>query len=479
MRDKPRLILGIALVLSLGFAVMAAVNYHVSRNALRHAILAAELPLTIDHLYAEIRKELARPVFVASMMATDTFLRDWVLEGEREEERVIRYLTEIQRRHRSTESFFVSERSRKYYDPNGVLKNVRDGTSRDRWYFRLRELPQDFEINLDHDMAHQDALTIFINHRVTDYGGNFLGAAGVGFSVASLNTLMERYQEHYGRGIYFVDLQGVILLTARKPAVEGQNIHDVEGLGALASTILGSSDGTYEYRRDGTNHLLNVRFLPELNWYLFVEKEEDAALSPLRRTLYLNLAVCVVVTTLVLAAVTWTLNRYQERLEIMATTDKLTGLTNRQAFEPLMARALDRARREGSPVTALMADIDKFKDVNDRWGHLAGDETLRHIAQIFRETLGDGALICRWGGEEFLVLLPGHDRHQGELRGEALRRAVEERPASFGNDQIVLSVSVGVTPFGAEDSEEKLLGRVDRALYLAKGAGRNQVAVLP
>ena len=96
MRDKPRLILGIALVLSLGFAVMAAVNYHVSRNALRHAILAAELPLTIDHLYAEIRKELARPVFVASMMATDTFLRDWVLEGEREEERVIRYLTEIQ-----------------------------------------------------------------------------------------------------------------------------------------------------------------------------------------------------------------------------------------------------------------------------------------------------------------------------------------------------------------------------------------------
>ena len=314
---------------------------------------------------------------------------------------------------------------------------------------------------------------------MTDYGGNFLGAAGVGFSVASLNTLMERYQEHYGRGIYFVDLRGVILLTARKPAVEGQNIHDVEGLGALASTILGSLDGTYEYRRDGTNHLLNVRFLPELNWYLFVEKEEDAALSPLRRTLYLNLAVCVVVTTLVLAAVTWTLNRYQERLEIMATTDKLTGLTNRQAFEPLMARALDRARREGSPVTALMADIDKFKDVNDRWGHLAGDETLRHIAQIFRETLGDGALICRWGGEEFLVLLPGHDRHEGELRGEALRRAVEERPASFGNDQIVLSVSVGVTPFGAEDSEEKLLGRVDRALYLAKGAGRNQVAVLP
>ena len=297
--------------------------------------------------------------------------------------------------------------------------------------------------------------------------------------MASLNTLMERYQEYYGRGIYFVDLRGVILLTARKPAVEGQNIHDVEGLGALASTILGSLDGTYEYRRDGTNHLLNVRFLPELNWYLFVEKEEDAALSPLRRTLYLNLAVCVVVTTLVLAAVTWTLNRYQERLEIMATTDKLTGLTNRQAFEPLMARALDRARREGSPVTALMADIDKFKDVNDRWGHLAGDETLRHIAQIFRETLGDGALICRWGGEEFLVLLPGHDRHEGELRGEALRRAVEERPASFGNDQIVLSVSVGVTPFGAEDSEEKLLGRVDRALYLAKGAGRNQVAVLP
>lgn len=479
MHDKPRLILGIALVLSLGFSVIATVNYQISRHALRNAILAAELPLTIDHLYAEIRKELSRPVFVASMMATDTFLRDWVLEGEQGVERIARYLQEIQQRYGTTSSFFVSERSRNYYNPDGILKDVREGASRDRWYFRLPQLPKTFEIHLDHDLAHQDALTLFINHRVTDYGGNFLGATGVGFSVTSINALMELYQERYGRGIYFVDPRGTILLTAQKPIVVGPTIHRVEGLKNLAPAILNATGGTYEYRRDGTNHLLNVRYLPELDWYLFVEKEEDMALAPLRRTLYVNLMVCAAVTSFVLLAVTWTLNRYQSRLEVMATTDKLTTLTNRQAFEPLMTRALARARREGSPVTALLIDIDEFKGVNDRWGHLAGDEVLRQVAQGLRESLGASALVCRWGGEEFLALLPGQDRDQGIRRGELLRNAIGKRSICFGNAAISLTVSVGVASFDVEDSEETLLGRVDQALYLAKGAGRNQVAALP
>lgn len=478
MRDKPRLILGIALVLSLGFFTMAAVSYRVSREILRTAILAAELPLTIDHLYAEIRKELARPVFVASMMASDTFLRDWVLEGEREMGRVIRYLGEIQRRHGATISFFVSERSRKYYDPDGILKKIQEGTSRDRWYFRLRERPELFEINLDYDLAHRDDLTFFINHRVVDYDGHFLGATGVGFAVESLHGLMELYQTRYGRTIYFVDPQGTILLTARHSPLMGQDIRHVEGLGSLTPSPLASPGGTYEYRRNGANHLLNVRFLPELGWYLFVEKEEDGALLPLRRTLYLNFAVGTAVTLLVLLAVTWTLNRYQGRLELMATTDKLTGLTNRQAFDPLMARILAQSRREGTRLTALLVDIDNFKRINDRWGHLAGDETLRQMARQLRETLGPSALICRWGGEEFLILLPEEGLSSGVLRGEALRRAVEDHPVIFGNARIFLTVSVGVTPFQSEDSEEDLLSRVDRALYQAKDSGRNQVAVL-
>ena len=145
-----------------------------------YAIRSYYVPLTSDTLYSEIQQDLLKPIFVSSLMAHDTFLRDWVLDGERAAQPVVRYLNEIQQKYGAFTAFFVSDRSRTYYQNKGVLKQVREGEPRDVWFFRVRGMDHPYETNVDPDMANDDTMTIFINFRVLDYEGRFLGATGIG-----------------------------------------------------------------------------------------------------------------------------------------------------------------------------------------------------------------------------------------------------------------------------------------------------------
>lgn len=472
-RDKFRLILVTSLLLAAGFTATALINYQVSKAAIRGSIVASELPLTSDNIYTEIQKDLILPTVISSMMASDTFLRDWVLAGEKDVDRVIRYLREIKDRYGTFTSFFVSEKTRIYYQTEGILKRVREDEPRDAWYFRVRNLAAPYEINVDPDLANRDALTIFINYRVLDYEGRYLGAAGVGLTVDAVRTLIQSYQHRYQRNIYFVDRKGNIALFGSDTESAGGSIHGIEGLGDIAARILAQTAGNFQYRSGGLDYLLNVRYIPELDWYLFVERAENGAFEDIRNTLYANLAISILITAIVLLATSLTINRYQNRLEQMATVDKLTGLTNRQAFDLLLQQVLREQRRTPSGLIAMLIDIDDFKRINDRLGHLAGDRVLQQVAAAIRGGLRESDLLCRWGGEEFLVLVKGALAAEGLQLAEKIRLAVASARFAELGDRV--TVSVGVTAYRAGESSDDLIARADRALYAAKAAGRNAV----
>lgn len=143
------LILALLLLLACGFLATSLLSYYASRGAIRDGIVNTELPLTSDTVYSEIQKDLIRPVLISSMMAQDTFLRDWVLGGEQDTTRVTRYLGEVMGSQVTCTSFFVSDRSLTYYQAKGVLKQVRPDAWRDAWYFRLRQSNKPYEINVD------------------------------------------------------------------------------------------------------------------------------------------------------------------------------------------------------------------------------------------------------------------------------------------------------------------------------------------
>lgn len=271
--DKKKQIFMICLLLAAGFLALSLFNYHVAKSTIREALVERELPLTADNIYSEIQKDLIRPIFISSMMAHDTFLRDWVLAGEKELPRITRYLNEVKTKYGAFTSFFVSERSRSYYNTTGILKKVSPTEPRDTWYYRVRTMQAPYEINVDPDLSNRDEMTIFINYRVFDYANNFIGATGVGLTVDSVRKLVESYHQRYQRHIYFVNKQGKIVLQPKDSELFNQDIRTVEGLNTLADRILRQEgDASYQYRRQGREHLLNVRFIPELQWYLFVEK---------------------------------------------------------------------------------------------------------------------------------------------------------------------------------------------------------------
>ncbi|MDP3428573.1 MAG: diguanylate cyclase, partial [Humidesulfovibrio sp.] len=353
--------MGLSLLLCAGFFSTTLISYRVSRNAIRESILVQELPLTSDNIYSEILKDLVRPVFISSMMASDTFLRDWALRGERDTSEITRYLKEVMARYGAFTTFFVSESTRTYYHPSGALKTVREDEPLDAWYFRVRRLMEPYEINVDQDLANRNLLTIFINYRVLDYEGQFLGVTGVGLAMDSVRTALRAYQERFGRSVTFVDTQGRIVLYGNGAGMQAGNIGEVPGLRDQAKTILTQGAGNYQYVQDGQTHLLNVRYIPELKWFLFVEKTEDEALAGIRHTLYVNLAVCAFMTLLVVGITGLALSRYQQRMEELAATDKLTGLLNRQSLDVLLHQAMTRSRRSASPLSVLLADVDHFK----------------------------------------------------------------------------------------------------------------------
>jgi diguanylate cyclase (GGDEF)-like protein len=161
----------------------------------------------------------------------------------------------------------------------------------------------------------------------------------------------------------------------------------------------------------------------------------------------------------------------------LATTDGLTGLFNRTMMDRELERELGRVQRYGTELALLVADLDHFKRVNDRHGHLAGDECLRAVAGVLRRSLRQVDLVCRYGGEEFAVIAPMTDELGAHTVAERLRAAVEKLVVRSGEVELKLTISVGIACHRQGETARDFFARADQALYAAKAAGRNRVVV--
>lgn len=171
------------------------------------------------------------------------------------------------------------------------------------------------------------------------------------------------------------------------------------------------------------------------------------------------------------------IRRYQQRIAALATTDSLTELPNRRGFDILAEQALQEAQRDSSPLCAVLLDLDNFKLINDEHGHLAGDQVLHDFAQQLRGTLRQSDILCRWGGEEFILLLKNTDRQAAHDLAEKLRQQCAEQRYEVEGQRLQVTVSLGLSQWQAGESLHTLLGRTDRALYRAKQAGRDRVCI--
>lgn len=169
-----------------------------------------------------------------------------------------------------------------------------------------------------------------------------------------------------------------------------------------------------------------------------------------------------------------------EQLKMLATTDGLTGLTNRRAFDAALEMEIARSRRDSAPLSLLMVDVDHFKIYNDIYGHQGGDEVLKQLGACLQQSVRrPGDLTARYGGEEFVAILPDTDEEGAFFIADGFRQSLRALNLPHrGSERGIVTVSVGLATCTARDkgmTSSELLGRADRALYEAKAAGRDQV----
>lgn len=247
----------------------------------------------------------------------------------------------------------------------------------------------------------------------------------------------------------------------RNAAVDGRNVNRVR-ISAFADTGFGSllhllDSAVNQYQEDAEAKLSNLRTLNVGLWMF-------------------TIAVILLELALIFRPLARRLDEAQQELEDIAHTDPLTGCWNRRALMKSGEMLWSLAKRQDRPLSVIICDIDNFKRINDAYGHGIGDEAIKVVAQTCIDALRQYDVFGRFGGEEFVLILPDTEESGAKLVGERIRRSLEEKIISAENVSFKMTASFGTATIREQDNSlQALIDRADQALYAAKENGRNQV----
>lgn len=166
-----------------------------------------------------------------------------------------------------------------------------------------------------------------------------------------------------------------------------------------------------------------------------------------------------------------------DKTQKQATTDGLTGLANHRTFYEILERELWRSRRHGGQISLIMVDVDNLKGINDTHGHRLGDKVIKDVSRRISQCIRQIDTAARYGGDEFAVILPSTSLHDATIVAERMVETVSSRPLMWNNQEIVLSVSIGLCQCDSDSTPEDITSRSDEALYMAKESGKNTLRV--
>jgi diguanylate cyclase (GGDEF)-like protein len=333
----------------------------------------------------------------------------------------------------------------------------------------------------------------YTGRAVTDGDGRHVGAAALVVSIEGFSKDLEGLNRPY----YFVDPHGVVVMS-NLPNTSHRTLWPLD---PTAQTALGGRFGTLDSRPiarreikdavwteigNGREYVLR-RFIAGTDWSLIILKPTREIFATRFVGIVITLLVTIVALMYLLGKERWMHEDAQRQaqsklrdlardLNIKATTDPLTGLYNRLRLNDILPHEMARADRTAGAMTVVMYDIDHFKAVNDRFGHVAGDKVLAALSRTVAGSLRATDHLVRWGGEEFLLVLPDTDADEAWRVAEKLREAIS---AQNIDDVGQVTSSFGIAQYAASEPMADLIARADRALYRAKANGRNQVAVAP
>ena len=474
MRFDYRIVFIITALLFTLSTSLTVVNYFVSMGFTQAQLKNSSLPLTVDNIYTEIQKQIIEPNLISSMMAHDTFMKDWLANEESDTDKIVRYLDTIQNKYKMSITFLMSEKTMNYYTAKGFIEKATPDNPNNSWYFSFKNKPELHEINIDHNEHMGTSLFMFINHKIFDEDFHLLGATGVGLKTSYIDDMLKRFRQVYKFNVYFVNEAGQLIISEQR---ENSPVYldKAAGLDQLELELVNNGGQIYEYRKNNDVYLLNRKYIPELDLYLMVEAKMDDFTENVKKTFYLNIAVTLLLTLVITIIVLVYVRKMHTRLNKLANNDALTGLPNRRTFNDKLARLLLLAKRGDSASSIVFLDVDNFKEINDTRGHDVGDKVLKCLTELLNATVRSSDLVARWGGEEFIIMLSGADIDNASQFAEKLRANIESSVALQVLVDRPVTASFGITSIEENDSIDDIFKRVDRALYQAKSDGKNRV----
>ncbi len=324
------------------------------------------------------------------------------------------------------------------------------------------------------DLGQVGDVHLYFDVKMYSGEGEFVGIIGVGKRIQRFLDTFNEYKAQYGYDFLFVnDRNEIILSSLPDLVVTDAYIPTLESLDWFApETLMGESLDSELIRVENQDFLISEFGIEELDWQLLLLVPLEARQSQITSSFATNMFAAFIIAALLAAAAFFLMLAYKRGLEQKTEVDLLSGLPNRTYIQ----RRFDRLRRDGADLCVILIDLDHFKNVNDSYGHAAGDLVIKEAAVALRSALRDVDLVGRWGGEEFLMLIPARSIGQGMTIAERTRADLEKLRFDIEGVQISVTASFGVA-FGSARSESlsDLLARADDALYAAKEGGRNQV----
>lgn len=480
MKKHMLLISNMIIILSIvaGFTLMVYKDTR-SYQQLAEKHLENVVSLADTDISNRIESSMNKPVMVSKTMANDEFLKAWLLKepqnagNDKYLNQLYDYLKTYQVKYGYTTVFCVSDQTGNYYYQDGLNKKISKDDKHDVWYYNFIASDHEYDLQVDTNEANNNNITVFVNFRVEGDDGRLLGVIGVGMQASFLEQTISSYEKDYDLSVYIVNVGG-----AKNSFTGGTDIFmsqdKLPKYTGIKEKIKLNKSGDSEiqwFTSGGERKCLITKYDGTLGWYLVLKMEIDSISRSFQERLKSNilfmlvsLAVCIFVTTIVFV-------NYNKLVVKLENTDELTGLSNRKLFSKQYLEFVRKHRERKK--TFFMLDIDHFKEVNDKYGHMFGNAVLAMVAEELRQALDGCGIAARWGGDEFIgVLAVDIEEAQRIISQFMTALKSEEKDGGYK-----VTVSVGIIEINQKLGMEQIIKKVDEALYSSKENGRDRITL--
>ncbi|WP_026376166.1 sensor domain-containing diguanylate cyclase [Aestuariibacter salexigens] len=424
---------------------------------------------SLSPAFSLIVEQLFEPLHIAQTLAKSRELIELMSEPEPDETQMFTMLSRLNQEF-DMKFFIASDVARRQYNSDGTTHELVRGEI--SWYFTFRDVDTDAFA----DIGKWENTHFYIDLKIYDDAGRFVGFFGVGKSLESFLQIFDDYKKQFGYDFFFVNPDGDIMLTSEPELVASQaqfrNMQDLSWYQALSDEQKQQSSlNNLLVNYSGSEYLIAEMNIDPFNWTLYLLTPLEHRQAQISRAFIFSVVVLLVVIFALFLLIYNLLYYFKQRVRDEQEFNPLTLLANRNA----MQIRYNELMQEHNSISVMLVDIDHLASVNQTYDEATGDEVLRKVAGYLQEKLPIQAYMGRWNSEEFVILLPDIGPHDAYEMAQRLRTGIASMQASSTHPALRITCSFGVSFTSTSRTMQDLVARADEAVYRAKRDGCNLV----